>query len=154
MKMIERIVAAIDFSIYSPRILEYASGIAERSSAEIVAVNVINRRLCEALEKECKNDQLPVFLLEEFINDETKRRLRKLNDLMSQWVSSKVSVRGVVRRGVPFEQILQVLDDERADLLIVNSRGRTNFGDYMYGTTSEKTFRHSPVSVLSLNLRD
>lgn len=154
MKMIERIVAAIDFSIYSPRVLEYASEIAERSSAEIVAVNVINRRLYEALEEECKDDQLPAFSFEEFINKETKRRLRKLDDLISQWVSGTVSVRTVVRGGVPFEQILQVLDDEKADLLIVNSRGRTNFGDYMYGTTSEKTFRHSPVSVLSLNVRD
>ena len=154
MKMIERIVAAIDFAIYSPRILEFSSGIAERSSAEIVAVNVINRRLYDALENEFRDDQLPAFSLEEFINNETYKRLNKLNDLISQWVSPKVSIRTIIRRGVPFEQILKVLDNEKADLLIVNSRGRTNFGDYMYGTTSEKAFRHSPVSVLSLNLRD
>ena len=153
MKIVKRIVAAIDFSVYSPQILEYATGIAERISAEIVAVNVINKRLFEAVEKEFENDHLATFSLEEFINEEKRKRRLNLDDLIGQWVSKQVSTRAIIRSGVPFEEILKVVDDEKADLIVMNSRGRTNFQDYMYGTTSEKTFRHSPVSVLSLNLR-
>lgn len=153
MKIIKRIVVAIDFSIYSPQILEYAAELAERTSAEIVAVNIINKKLFETVQKEFDDDHLCKFSLEKFINDETRRRTEKLDALISQWVSKQVSTRTIIRGGVPFEEILKVADDEDADLLVINSKGRTNFQDYMYGTTSEKIFGHSPVSILSLNLR-
>jgi PAS domain S-box-containing protein len=49
--------------------------------------------------------------------------------------------------------IIRIVEEEDADLLVINSKGRTNFQDYMYGATSEKIFGHCPVSILSLNLR-
>jgi hypothetical protein len=50
--------------------------------------------------------------------------------------------------------VYSLVDEEEADLVVISSKGRTNFQDYMFGTTSEKIFRHCPVSVLSLNLRE
>ncbi len=73
-------------------------------------------------------------------------------DLISEVMSPKVAIRTVIGSGIPFEEILKVIDEEDAELLVISSRGRTNFQDYMYGTTAEKLFRHSPVSILSLNL--
>ncbi|MGB3211379.1 MAG: universal stress protein [Desulforhopalus sp.] len=153
MKTIKRIVVGVDFSAYSPEILEYAAGVAERTSAEIVAVNIINKRRIEDIVTAINDQQLYGQVLEKLINDETKRRTKNLNDLISQWVPKQVSARTIIGRGVPFEEILKVVDDENADLLFISSRGRTNFQDYMFGTTAEKIFKHSPVSVLSLNLR-
>ncbi len=153
MKTLQRIVAAIDFSMYSPRILEYAADVAERNSAELVAVNIINKRLFESIQKEFEDDHLCVFSLDKFILDETRNRTEDLNALLGKWVPKEVPTRVIIRGGVPFEEILRVVDEEDADLLVVNSRGRTNFQDYMYGTTSEKIFSHSHISILSLNLR-
>ena len=152
MKIIKRIVIGIDFSLYSPQVLEYAAEIAEQTSAEIVAVNVINKRLYDSLKKEFAADHLSTFSLEKFINDERRKRTEKLDDLTSQFLPKKVAVRTIIRSGVPFQEILKVVEEEEADLLVISSRGRTNFQDYMYGTTSEKIFRHSPMSILSLNL--
>jgi nucleotide-binding universal stress UspA family protein len=59
----------------------------------------------------------------------------------------------IIKDGVPFEEILKVVDNEEAGLLVMNSRGRTNLADYLFGTTAEKTFRHCPVPVLTINLR-
>jgi nucleotide-binding universal stress UspA family protein len=153
MKTIKRVVVAIDFSVYSPQLLDYAAGIAERNSAEIVAVNIINKRLFESIQKEFDDDHLCVFSLDKFILDETRRRTEDLEALIGKWVPKQTPARIVIRGGVPFEEILRVVDEENADLLVINSKGRTNFQDYMYGTTSEKIFGHSPVSILSLNLR-
>lgn len=152
MKIIKRIVVCIDFSVYSPDILEYAAGVAERTSAEIIAVNVINKRLIESLKNEFDESNYRTFSLEKFTGDEMEKRTRHLDELISQWVSKKVTTRTIIRTGVPFEEILKAVDDEEADLLVISSRGRSNFQDYMFGTTAEKIFRHSPVPVLSLNL--
>lgn len=152
MKSIKLIVAGIDFSDYSPKILEYASSIAELHSAEIVAVNVINRRQTEYLEEAYNSEHPHSFSVEKFLGDETRKRTQNLDDLIKKWVSNKVSARTVIRSGVPFQEILKVVDEEDADLIVINSRGRSTFRDYMFGTTAEKIFRHTPVSLLSLNL--
>jgi nucleotide-binding universal stress UspA family protein len=152
MKNIKKIVVPIDFSEYSPQILEYASGVATRNLAEIVAVNVLDKRQIENVTT-VLNYGSNIFSVEKYLDDETRWRRNQLDDLVSRWVSEQVPTKTRIISGAPFEEILKVLDDEKADLLIINSKGRTDFQDYMYGTTSEKIFRHSPVSVLSLNLR-
>jgi nucleotide-binding universal stress UspA family protein len=154
MKTIKRIVVGIDFSVYSAQLLEYAAGIAGRNSAEIIAVNIINKRLFESVQKEFEDDHLYMFSLDKFIHDETRRRKEKLDALISHWVEKQIPARTIIRGGVPYEEILKIAEEVDADLLIINSRGRTNFQDYMYGTTSEKIFGHSSVSILSLNLRE
>ncbi len=152
MKTIKLIVVGVDFSDYSPEILEYASSIAELHSAEIIAVNVINKRQIESLEEAFNSEHSKTFSVKKFLSDETRKRTRDLDDLIKKWVAEQVSTRATIRTGVPFEEILKVVDEENADLLIINSRGRSTFRDYIYGTTAEKIFRHSPVSLLCLNL--
>ena len=153
MKNINKIITGIDFSVYSARIMQYAAGIAERNEAELIAVSVINKHQIDYIKEVCKHEDPGTITLEKFINDETRRRMVNIDDLIRQWVPKKVATRTIIRSGVPFEEILQVVNDEEADLVVISSKGRTNFQDYMFGTTSEKIFRHCPVSLLSLNLR-
>jgi nucleotide-binding universal stress UspA family protein len=138
--IITRIVVGIDFSRYSPFILKYAAGIAARTGAEIIVVNVINKRQIEYVKT----------LIEDRCADMVSV---ELGGLVTEVVPKQVAVGTIVRNGVPFEEILQVVNDKNAELLVMNSKGRSNFQDYMFGTTSEKMYRHSPVSVLTLNMR-
>ena len=102
MKSIKRIVVGIDFSEYSPKMLEYASGVAERNSAEIVAVNVINQRRIEDVRTAINDEQFSLEIMTKFINSETKRRMLNMADLISEWVSPKVSTRTIIANGIPF----------------------------------------------------
>jgi len=154
MNNIKRIVVGVDFSVYSPRVLKYAAESAERMSAEIVAVNVINQRRIRDTITVLRDEKVRKQIMESYVNDETEKRKIKMNDLINSWVPKEVSYRTIIKTGMPFEEILKVVDDEDANILIISSRGRTNFQDYMFGTTAEKLFRYSPVSVLSLNLMD
>lgn len=150
---INRIIAAIDFSIFSPRILEYASELAASTSAELIAVNVINQKLVESIEKVFNEEHPDSFSAARFLSDETAKRTLNLADLLNIWVAKDVRTRTIIRHGVPFEEILRVVDSEEADLLVMNSKGRTNLTAYLFGTTAEKAFRHCSVPVVSLNLR-
>lgn len=154
MNSIKRIVVGVDFSSYSSRVLKYAAKSAERMSAEIIAVNVINKRRVQDTITVIHDKEMSRQIMESYVTDETEKRKIKMNDLIKKWVPKDVSYRTLIKTGMPFEEILKVIDDEGADLLIMSSRGRTNFQDYMFGTTAEKIFRYSPVSVLSLNLKN
>ncbi len=153
MKNFKRIVVGIDFSIFSQRVMEYSADVAERNLAEIVVVSVINNRQIEYIRTVCKNQSPDILSVNKFIDDETRRRRQNIDDLSHRCISKKVPVRTIIRSGIPFEEILKVVDEVNADLLVISSKGRTNLQDYIFGTTSEKVFRHCPVSVLSLNLK-
>lgn len=152
MKNLKKVVVSVDFSLYSTKILEYAAVVAEQNSAEIIAVNVINKRQIESIKEAIKNEKLRTRVLNDFINDQTRKRTKSMDELFNQCISKEVSSKTLITRGVPFEEIIKVVNDENADLLVMSSKGRTSFQDYMFGTTAEKLFRHCPVSVLSLNL--
>lgn len=76
-----------------------------------------------------------------------------MTGLYKKWVSQDIASRIIIKYGTPFKEIIATVDDENADLLVLNCKGRTNYSKYLFGTTAEKTFRHCPVPVLSLNLR-
>ncbi|MEE4243672.1 MAG: universal stress protein [Desulfopila sp.] len=152
-KPLQRIAVAVDFSQYSEDVLEYGAEIAARSSAELVAVNVINMQRVESIRKAFNQEHPDAFSIEKFLHDETGKRMANLGDLLRKWVPKNVQRRAVVRIGVPSEEMLKAVDDEQVDLVVMNSKGRTNLKEYLFGTTAEKIFRHCPVPVLSLNMR-
>ena len=149
---IERITAAVDLSDYSLSVIAYAAEIAEKCAAEITVVNVISRKFVDVVEK-VYNDQHPdQFSQKKFINDETHRRTQNLQELISQYIPKEVPARAIVRSGTPFEEIIGTAVDDKADLLVVAPKGRSNLPDYLFGTTTEKIFRHAPMSVLRVSL--
>jgi nucleotide-binding universal stress UspA family protein len=152
MKTIKKIAVGIDFSDYSQEILKYAGEIAKLHPAEIIAVNVINRREVEYLDAAMNNESADTFSSDKFIGAEKEKRAAELAEMIKQWIPPSVPSQIIIRNGTPFEEILVVVKDEKVDLLVINSKGRSTFRDYMFGTTAEKIFRHCPVSLLSLNL--
>ncbi|SDP52504.1 universal stress protein [Desulforhopalus singaporensis] len=158
MGAITRVAVAVNFADYSAELMEYVGDIAERNSAELLAINVIDKRQIEHLRTVCEDEDLKSltigasFSVENYVEDETKSRMKRIEDLFHKTVPAKVDTRAIIRMGIPFEQILKVVEEENIDMVVINSRGRSTFQDFMYGTASEKIFRHCPVPVLSLNL--
>ncbi|SDP44901.1 universal stress protein [Desulforhopalus singaporensis] len=158
MGTITRVAVTVNFADYSAELMEYGGKIAERNSAELLAVNVIDKRKIEHLRAVCQDEELKFltmgtsFSVDNYIEDEAKDRMKRIEDLFRKVVPARVGTRAIIRIGIPFEQVLKVVDEEKVDLVVINSRGRSSFQDYMYGTTAEKIFRHCPVPVLSLNL--
>jgi len=58
------------------------------------------------------------------------------------------STEGRVLAGDPREVLVQVAQSERADLLVVGSRGRTGITKLMLGSVSSHVVTHAPCSVL------
>jgi len=149
---IRRIIAAVDFSVYSSQVLEYSAWVAEQTSAEIIAVSVINKRMVDSVEKVFNRQHPGMFSREKFLHDETNRRTKQLKDLVADWIPDNISVRVKVSNGVPFEKLISAVIDDEADLIVLAPKGRTDLADRLFGTTAEKVFRHAPVSVLSLTI--
>ena len=63
-------------------------------------------------------------------------------------LSKGVEVETHVREGQPAEVILEVANQEHADLIVVGSRGLTGIKRYLLGSVSSKVSEHAPCSVM------
>ena len=52
--------------------------------------------------------------------------------------------------GVPFEEIVKVADDERADMIVMGTHGRSGLNRVLLGSVAERVIRLAPCPVLTV----
>ena len=61
-----------------------------------------------------------------------------------------VKVEILVGRGVPFLEITRVAADQKADLIVMGTHGRTGLAHALIGSVAERVVRMAPVPVLTV----
>ena len=156
MKKFGKIMAGCDFSEYSKETLEYAASLAEKCQAELIVVNVINQRDVDTLLKIADKtfdrtvEKNVEKLADDYVKRETENRTRQMKQLIEEIECAHLSIKKVVRMGVPFQELTKATENEQADLLVIGPKGRGNLADILFGSNAEKLFRHCPVPLLSV----
>lgn len=148
MDAINKIVVAIDFSEYSLPALRYASALAEAVKAEVVVAHVIDQRDVDAV----KTVELELNRpwVDKYIEGQLKERAARVDALLEDAQCTRVSVVKVFKVGHPVSEIVNIIEENGADLLVVGTKGKSNIANTLFGSVAEKLFRKSPVSVLSV----
>ena len=152
-KKIQKILACIDFSEYSLMVLEYAVELAEASDIQILLYNVINQNnfYSIAMVSMYAQVQSPD---ENEIREMKEGRLEWMNELIStHFPGEKLNLGFKIDVGIPSDQILKTIEAEDIDLVVMANKGRGNMSRFLFGSSAEKVFRHSPVSVVSVRDR-
>jgi nucleotide-binding universal stress UspA family protein len=148
MEGVKTILVAIDFSQYSPQVLRFAAGLAKDLGAELVAVNVINQRDVEALEMVQRD--FPGLSLEKYIQNVSSERMKLLDKLLAEETGQSLAKKRVIKVGVPFKEILGAVQEAKADMLVMGTKGRGNLTGVLFGSTAEKVFRRCPIPLVSV----
>ncbi len=149
LKPIKKILCPVDFSEYSLNTLKEAADLARLMGAELLILNVVNRRLFDDLER--YQGRIEVFngvlaKAYETMQEENANRLKELLahvDLKDLTCTSMVSV------GIPWEKILEKAGSESIDLVVMGARGRGSLVRQLrFGSSAEKIFRRAGCRVL------
>jgi nucleotide-binding universal stress UspA family protein len=151
MKKVNKILVACDLSNYSIQAVEYAAEMAENVNANLVIVNVINQRDLEMVEKVARHtDEITVS---KYIDETRGYRSEAIAKVLAASKRDPTLYRTVFRTGVPFREILAAIEEEKADLLVMGTKGRTDLEDVLFGTTAQKMFRRCPIPLLSIRMK-
>jgi len=151
-----KIMTGCDFSEYSRKTLEYAASLAEKCQAELIIVNIINQRDIDSIlaisDKQFDRtvEKNLEKLADDYVKRETEKRTRQIEKLLEEISCTHLSVKKIVRVGVPFPELTRAIEDEQVDIMVVGPKGRGNLAGVLFGSNAEKLFRHCPVPLLSI----
>ncbi len=146
MSEVKKIMVAIAFSKYSQGILNYAAKLAQDLEASLVVGNVINVRDVRAVGKiEAMGYKVDA---DDYVKGIREERAARLEEMLKSSGIPAEKVSAIYEVGHPAEKLLKIVEDEKVDLIIMGSKGRSDLPNVFVGSVAEKMFRHSPAPVL------
>lgn len=154
----QKILCPIDLSTFSREALRLALRVAESSGAALDVLHVIHNPFDDIYMSEIT--QTDPALLDAYAS-EPQRRAKLLQSteehsevLLRQFCHETVKrypkVHYHIRRGDPFEVILDSAEDFRTELIVLATHGRTGLKRLVIGNVAEKVVRHAPCPVLTV----
>jgi nucleotide-binding universal stress UspA family protein len=70
--------------------------------------------------------------------------------MLSEAQGSKVDVARRVVVGIPYRKIVEVAEEEKSDLIVMTTHGRTGLSHLVMGSVAEKIVRTAPCPVLTI----
>jgi nucleotide-binding universal stress UspA family protein len=77
-----------------------------------------------------------------------------MQQLLEKTNCNRVPNRFLIKKGVPFVKLVETAREEKADMVVMGTKGRGNISGILFGSQAEKMFRHCPVPLLSIRERD
>ena len=140
---IREILVPTDFSEHSNYALKYAMSVARQFNARITLLHVIEPARLPSDGFCAGPDFDQVALAAEHTTACIWEREKARQSL--PW-------RSMVLEGIPNEVILQTAMDQKTDLIIIATHGRTGLARVFLGSTAEKVIRQAPCPVLVVRI--
>jgi nucleotide-binding universal stress UspA family protein len=141
---IKSILFPTDFSKAASAALPYAVDMAKLFKAKLYLVHVIpDISLTSELSMPFSSfDQIFVDLELVAQQELEKYEADKRKDL--------TDVEYLVARGLPYEQILRIARDKKADLIVMSSHGKSGVDKVIFGSTAQRVVRRATCPVLTV----
>jgi nucleotide-binding universal stress UspA family protein len=141
MRLFRRILVATDFGEASDEALRLAVAMARSSEAELVVLHVCEVPAYAYVDMAAATVDLVTPLAD--------IAQKKLDELVASLRAQVPRARGVLKLGVPWEQILATVSEVSADLVVMGTHGRRGAAHALLGSVAEKIVRMCPSPVLT-----
>jgi len=139
----KKVLFCTDFSENSDYAFEFAFGIAKRDEGVLYILHVIphipNQEMLRGYVSEDTLSNIEKDLGQELEDNYKEHYTKKIEDAVRFEV--------VTKSGREDEEILKFEKDEKVDIIVVGTHGRTGIEHVFFGSVAEKVLRHSPFPV-------
>lgn len=139
---LKQILIPIDFSDYSDQALRWGVSLAQKYGAQLLLLHVIPEVLEEVSARESAGEQLVIDL--------TAEVEAHLHEIARQGLKEGVAVDVRVADGEPADAILRMARQEKVDLIVMGTHGRTGLSHLLLGSTAEAVVRAAACPVFTV----
>jgi nucleotide-binding universal stress UspA family protein len=143
---IKKILCATDFSEGSLHSLPYAVDLAKRYGAKLYLIHVIYDVT------KTSGWYVPHASLDQMYQDMTKDAKAQLEKSFVDEMRGFKDIEHVVLTGVPYQEISRFSEENKIDLIVIGTHGRTGLDRMLFGSTAEQVVRHAPCPVITVRL--
>jgi nucleotide-binding universal stress UspA family protein len=153
MKELKKIICPVDFSEPSDAALISAVELAEHYSASIILVHAIT---------ELDPTPSPAYTLNHHLMDQipqimgqmTENAHKAMQDLIKNHVEGRIPSEHRVVIGDPAENIVELAENEKADMIVMSTHGRSGIKGLFFGSVAEKVVRSAACPVLTMRYKE
>lgn len=136
----KKIIVPVDFSTYSENALKTAAYIAKKQHAAILAVHMLELSNAIIIQSESHSQEEAAFYF--------KLTEKKFYDFLDKDYLEGIVVTPIIKHYKIFNELNQLAKEEKADLIVMGSKGTTGLKELFVGSNTEKVVRNSSVPVL------
>ena len=141
----KKILVPVDFSDYSKQALDFAIEFNEKANGQIVLLHVFDAPIVrEGTVDQATQDDLQIWFKENLI----KQVENKLETWGSILTEKKINHTKKLLYGNPYEQITSQITQEKADLIIMGSKGASGLKEVLIGSNAERVVRNATCPVI------
>jgi len=145
----KKILVPTDFSKTAQVAAEVASGIARKAGAELILLHVIEEGSQDSVkitgEVVYEDMEEKLFMMK--LIERSKKLLAKMAD---DEMFNGVKVRQELRMGTPFHGMRTIITEQKVDLVVMGTAGRSGIEGMIIGSNTEKVVRHAQCAVLTV----
>jgi nucleotide-binding universal stress UspA family protein len=142
---LHRILVPTDFSKFSQIALKYASALAEKFSAELYLLHIV-QDLAVFIPDMITVAPPPAPTVEQM----TKAVQDAFDRMVKENKLDRFPIHREVREGTPFYEIVRYAKEQDVDLIIMGTHGHTGLTHMLLGSVTEKVVRKAPCPVLTV----
>lgn len=142
--MIKTIIVGTDGSDTAAQAVVQAGELAEKLGASLVIVSAFE----PVSETRLQDERVEAPADVEWAINEREDVDAMLAQISAPLKERGIDVRYTARQGNPADAILDVAEEEHADLIVVGNRGMTGARRFLLGSVPNKISHHAPCSVL------
>lgn len=146
MFMPTNIMVPTDFSNYSAYALKHAVQIANQCHAKILLLHIIDEGLWQCIVDYRLSNAVMRQIPEENLKKSTER-LQQEADRITE-TNADVEISYCVKQGIPYNEILNVQEEKKIDLIVIASHGKTGMQKHLIGSVAEKVLRGAKCDVM------
>ena len=148
MKEFKTILVAVDFSDSSDNAFQMAMSLAEKYSARLLILHVINEPI------DLRGFYVPHISFEKLEEEIEEGAKKMMESFCRQHIDTFETYEPLIVPGLPYEEIINQAQKFDADLIVLGTHGRTGLDHVLFGSTAEKVVRKSSLPVLTVRLEE
>ncbi|MFH1623924.1 MAG: universal stress protein [Pseudomonadota bacterium] len=145
---INRILFCHDFSDTADFVFDYALSMAEKFSASLYVVHVIE----EGPQWAYVEPLLGVDTARTISEEMEQKIEQKLNDICKSKAGMVNECYPIMTRGIPFSEIITIAKEKEIDLIVMGTHGRTGLGRVLFGSVALRVLRRATCPVLTVRM--